>query len=103
MTTFYDAFAASDLAENTSKAMKINNKDILFCKSNDRYFAIDNMCTHQFATLEGGRLRNCFIACPLHGVRFNLETGKPLGQMTNVPVKTYELRIADNGLLQVAL
>ncbi|GAB3114092.1 Rieske 2Fe-2S domain-containing protein [Aestuariicella hydrocarbonica] len=103
MTRYHDAFPAHELEHNSSKALLIDGKNILICNAGGEYYAVDNMCTHQRAELEGGRIRNCFISCPLHGVRFNLETGKPMGQLTNVPLNTYPLQVSDAGMLQVAV
>ncbi|SVB40266.1 uncharacterized protein METZ01_LOCUS193120 [marine metagenome] len=42
--------------------------------------------------MEKGRIKNGYISCPLHGVRFSLETGEPMGgQLTRVAVRTYEV------------
>lgn len=101
MTSYHDTFAAIELENNSNKAITVNGKNILICNSGGDYYAIDNLCTHQRAELEGGRIRNCFISCPLHGVRFNLETGKPMGQMTNIPLTTYPIRVSDTGIIQV--
>ena len=103
MTSYHDTFLASELDDNSNKAISLNGKSILICNSAGDYYAIDNLCTHQRAELEGGRIRNCFISCPLHGVRFNLETGKPMGQMTNIPLVTYPIRVSDEGVIQVEL
>jgi 3-phenylpropionate/trans-cinnamate dioxygenase ferredoxin subunit len=81
----------------------LNGKNILICKANGEFYAVDNQCTHQRAELTGGRIRNCYLACPLHGVRFDLRTGQPLGELTRVPLKTYDVSLADNGNLQLEL
>lgn len=103
MSTSHIIFAASELEDNKNKAVDIDGKDILICKSGGDFFAVDNMCTHQRAELEGGRIRNCFLSCPLHGVRFDLRTGAPKGELTKIPVKTYPISVNDDGNLVVEL
>lgn len=103
MTIFHDVFPASELDDNTSKAITLEGKNILICNAGGELYAVNNICTHQHAELEGGRIRNCFISCPLHGVRFNLETGKPMGQLTNVPLPTYPLEVSEAGMIRVGL
>ncbi|MBT5792046.1 MAG: Rieske 2Fe-2S domain-containing protein, partial [Gammaproteobacteria bacterium] len=49
----------------------------------------------QNSPLAGGRVRNGFISCPLHGVRFDLRTGEPRGALTRIPVETYAVRDKD--------
>ena len=96
-------FPVTDLPENSSKAVTVDGKNILVCKASGHFYAVDNMCTHQRSELEGGRIRNCFLSCPLHGVRFDLRTGVPKGELTKVPLKTYEITVGDDGNLQIKL
>lgn len=102
-TKLHALFPAAELAENSSKAVTVAGKNILVCKASGNYYAVDNMCTHQRSELQEGRIRNCFLSCPLHGVRFDLRTGVPKGELTKVPLKTYDISIADDGNLQIKL
>ena len=92
---------ATDITDNQTVAVTLNGKKILICKANGDFYAVDNQCTHQRAELTGGRIRNCYLACPLHGVRFDLRTGKPIGELTRVPLKTYAIGLADNGNVKI--
>jgi 3-phenylpropionate/trans-cinnamate dioxygenase ferredoxin subunit len=91
-----------EIAINSSKAFFVSGVDVLVCNARGEFHAIKNLCTHQRAKLEGGRIRNCAISCPLHGVIFNLKTGVPRGQLTNVPVEVFEVRVVD-GQVEVAV
>jgi 3-phenylpropionate/trans-cinnamate dioxygenase ferredoxin subunit len=94
---------AVDISDKQTVPVTLNGKNILICKANGEFYAVDNQCTHQRAELTGGRIRNCYLACPLHGVRFDLRTGQPLGELTRLPLKTYDVSLADNGNLQLEL
>lgn len=94
---------AVDISDKQTVPVTLDGKNILLCKANGEFYAVDNQCTHQRAELTGGRIRNCYLACPLHGVRFDLRTGQPLGELTRVPLKTYDVSLADNGNLQLEL
>ena len=94
---------AVDISDKQTVPVTLNGKNILICKANGEFYAVDNQCTHQRAELTGGRIRNCYLACPLHGVRFDLRTGQPQGELTRVPLKTYDVSLADNGNLQLEL
>src|SRR2546430_3910150 len=39
------------------------------------FHAIQNRCPHEGGALSGGTLDGGDVICPLHGYRFNLETG----------------------------
>ena len=93
---------ADQLAENASQCADIGGINVLLCRSGGEYFAVRNQCTHQDAPLLGGRIRNRMVSCPLHGMRYELATGKPFGQLSHQPLATYPVRIVD-GWLEVAV
>lgn len=102
MTDYQPAFSDLELADNDSRAVIINGTKVLICRAAGELFAVENRCTHQEAELEGGRIRGCFISCPLHGVRFDLRDGTPIGQLTRHALTTYNLRVVD-GMIEVAV
>ena len=101
MTDFQPAFADAELSDNDSRAVTISGQKVLVCRAGGELYAVQNRCTHQEAELEGGRIRGCFISCPLHGVRFDLSDGTPMGQLTREALATYEVRVVD-GMIEVA-
>ncbi len=92
--------AASEIGANESKAFEIGGKNILVCNTSEGFYAVNNICTHQYQPLEGGKIRAYFIFCPLHGQRFNLKNGAPTGQLTDRPLETFSLQI-ENGDIMV--
>ena len=102
VTNFHPALADADLANNDSRAVTLNGSKVLICRAGGELYAVENRCTHQEAELEGGRIRGCFISCPLHGVRFDLRDGSPMGQLTREALPTYEVRVVD-GVIEVAV
>jgi nitrite reductase/ring-hydroxylating ferredoxin subunit len=59
------------------------------------FYAIDDTCTHQDASLADGWLEGCMIECPLHASCFDLRTGHPTGPPAKIPVRTHEVVIQD--------
>lgn len=103
MTNVYTrTITAASLAENSSQCVDIDGTSVLLCRSGGEYFAVKNQCTHQDAPLLGGRVRNRMVSCPLHGMRYELATGKPFGQLSHVPLATYPVRIVD-GFIEIAV
>ena len=43
-----------------------------------RFYCIDDVCTHDGGPLGEGELDGCQIACPRHGARFDLRSGKAM-------------------------
>lgn len=56
-------------------------------------YAIDNTCPHQRASLAAGILEGEFVACPVHGWKWNLITGQAFHpydpQISCYEVRTY--------------
>ena len=78
------------------KALKINDTWVLVCNTKDRLFAVSGICSHQAKPLFNGRVRNCKITCPVHGARFDLETGAALDLPATTPIPVYEVRVTDD-------
>lgn len=102
MENFQAVFPAEELAPNASRAVELDGVNVLVCHAGGEFYAVINECTHQASALEGGRIRNCFISCPLHGARFDLRDGSTKGQLTQVPLKTFPVRVVD-GQVEVAV
>jgi 3-phenylpropionate/trans-cinnamate dioxygenase ferredoxin subunit len=59
------------------------------------FYAIDDTCTHQDASLSDGWLEGCFVECPLHAAMFDLRTGMPTCLPAKNPVRTYAVLVED--------
>jgi len=84
------------------KVVDVNGTEIIVCNSKDKIFAVRNLCSHAHETLECGRVRNGWISCPVHGARFDLETGDPKNPPATLPIDTFEVRI-DGDTIEVAV
>ncbi|MBK1787656.1 bifunctional 3-phenylpropionate/cinnamic acid dioxygenase ferredoxin subunit [Prauserella cavernicola] len=60
------------------------------------FYAIDDTCTHQDASLSDGWLEGCAVECPLHAACFDLRTGRPSGPPARKPVRTHEVVLVDD-------
>ncbi len=77
-----------------------DGKKILIAKAGNQVFATDRICTHADADLSTGFLNEDekTVTCPLHLSIFKLEDGVPQNLPATVPVKTYKVKIQDNGI-----
>ena len=64
-------------------------------------FAIDNLCPHTGAALEGGFVRDATITCAAHGFRFDLGSGRCVSQRRRPtpPLTRMRAWIADGRVL----
>lgn len=65
------------------------------------FYAIDNICTHAYAELCDGMIFGDRIQCPLHGAQFNIRTGAAETPPAYEPLKTYPVRILNDGSIQI--
>ncbi|HKX35729.1 MAG TPA: non-heme iron oxygenase ferredoxin subunit [Rhizorhapis sp.] len=99
---FHRAIRSEELAAEDGVAVELEGKTVLICQSKGEYFAVENRCSHAEEKLECGRIRRGSIACPMHGARFDLASGRPLNPPATEPIKTYAVRLLD-GWIEVAL
>lgn len=99
---FHPTVAVDAVAPDSSLEVTVEGISILICNSDGKQFAVQNRCPHQGRPLAGGRVRRGTIACPLHGMRFELGSGKPLGQLTPTPLRIFPTRLID-GVIEVAI
>jgi nitrite reductase/ring-hydroxylating ferredoxin subunit len=64
-----------------------------------KVFAVDDMCSHEDASLSKGSLHSECVKCPLHGSRFDLRTGEALDEPAEDPIRTYPVKIVGNDIL----
>jgi len=91
-------FTKDDFNENNMLEVIHENHSYLVAKVDKEYFAVDNMCSHENSELILGCLKDKTIKCSLHGSYFDLETGKPLNEPADEPIKTYPTVIKDNNI-----
>jgi len=91
--TFVAVAKLDEVAPGTKKVVTVNGTEIILCNTLDRVFAVKNLCSHAYEKIDCGRMKNGWIACPVHGARFDLETGDPINPPAVMPIETYEVRI----------
>lgn len=92
--TFVAVAKLEDVPPGAKLLVQVDGKGVLLCHSKDRIFAVENVCSHADEPLDCGRMRAGWIACPIHGARFDLETGAAMNPPATQPIRTYEVRIS---------
>jgi 3-phenylpropionate/trans-cinnamate dioxygenase ferredoxin subunit len=64
-----------------------------------RYFAIEDVCSHDESPLGEGEVNGTHIECPRHGALFDLETGKALTLPAVVDIPAYPVRVEGDEVL----
>lgn len=73
--------------------------DIAVVFSEGRYYAIDNTCTHEKASLAEGWIEAGCVECPLHSANFRLSDGAVLSLPAPTGVATHTITVEGDDLL----
>jgi 3-phenylpropionate/trans-cinnamate dioxygenase ferredoxin subunit len=70
----------TELPANKMILVVAGGKDVLLANVDGSYYAIANKCTHRGGSLAKGTLEGGIVTCPKHGSRFDVKTGKAVGE-----------------------
>jgi nitrite reductase/ring-hydroxylating ferredoxin subunit len=70
-----------------------DGEKIAIFKLEDGYYAIQDRCSHEEASLAEGEIDDDQIECPLHGALFDIRTGKNLSLPAVLHVKSYPVKV----------
>ena len=65
----------------------------LFRDDDGTYYALDDTCSHEDASLADGWIEAGEVECPLHATRFCLADGQPMCLPATRPVRTHRVEI----------
>lgn len=87
--------ARDRLIDNKPQLLILNGKRICLVQRLGKFYAVQDMCTHNSESLSKGGLNYLGeIVCPLHGYRFSLSTGRESSErsrdLETFPVKEDE-------------
>ncbi len=64
----------SEVTDDEPKAVQVGANYIALFKVDGTYYATDDVCTHEFASLSEGFVDGDVIECPLHAGQFHIPT-----------------------------
>lgn len=98
-TMFIKAASARAIQPGTMQRVDLDGNRILIANVDGRYYAVDDTCSHEDASLSTGSLKGEFVKCPLHGSRFNVCTGEAMEEPARDSLRTYAVRVEGDDLL----
>lgn len=100
MTDGIRVAAVDDIREGEGLAISSEitgtEDDIAILRDTDgSCWALNDTCTHAFASLAEGWVEDGYVECPVHASRFNLRTGKVLGLPATVDTVAHRVEVRD--------
>src|SRR6186997_459516 len=99
MSDFVRVAKTTDLADPGQILAEVDERIVVLMKVGGEFFCLDDVCTHDGGPLSEGRLDDHTIACPRHGAKFDIRTGKALTMPATVDTAAHEVKIEGEDIL----
>ncbi|MDQ1487165.1 MAG: 3-phenylpropionate/trans-cinnamate dioxygenase ferredoxin component [Actinomycetota bacterium] len=95
MTGYVSVCTLADLPANGALIrVDIDGEPVVIVRSDaTEVYAISDTCSHAEVALSDGDVDGRTIECWLHGSRFDLRTGAPIGLPATKPVPVYDIKL----------
>ncbi len=99
MSEFVRVARADEVAPGTMKRVIVDGHAVVLVNVGGEFFAIDDTCSHEEASLSKGTLSGEVVVCPKHGARFHVKSGRVLALPAVRSVAVYPVRVEDGDVL----
>jgi 3-phenylpropionate/trans-cinnamate dioxygenase ferredoxin subunit len=99
VSEFVRVASVDDLPPGSARRVEVNGYRVAVFNVKGTIYAVDDTCTHEEASLAEGAVSGEIVACPKHGSRFHLPTGRVLSLPAVRPVNTYEVKVEGGDVL----
>lgn len=96
------AMAEDEIAEGEMQVFEVDGDPRILTRLDGCIYALDGICTHEYAELIDGEIDEGCIYCPLHGSGFDIRTGKVMNLPAVVALPVYQVEVID-GKVYVSL
>jgi nitrite reductase/ring-hydroxylating ferredoxin subunit len=103
MGTFVKVAKVADIPPETARCVEVEGRRIGLFNLGGVIHAVDDTCPHADASLSEGEIVGTEVSCPLHFATFDLETGACTGPPADDDLRTYTVRVTDDGDVEVAV
>lgn len=71
----------------------------IFHAEDGNFYALDDKCTHETASLADGWIEGTEVECPVHSAKFCLKSGTALCMPATIAARTHKVEISGNDVL----
>ena len=95
---FIEIARVDEISNGERLFFAIDNESIVLFNIGGQYYAIADICSHDGGPLGDGDVDGLEVACPRHGARFDIRTGKALSLPAIVDIPAYPIRIVGDAI-----
>lgn len=99
---WHDVAPEGEFDLDVPKVVQVGDDRIAVFRLDDGFYAISDVCTHEYALLSEGFCGEGKIECPLHQACFDIRSGKALDEPAEIDLATYPTRV-EGGVVQFEL
>ena len=99
MPDFVRVAKIGDIPDPGKQLFEVNERMVVVFQVAGEYYCLDDVCTHDGGPLGEGILSDCTIACPRHGAKFDIRTGKALTMPATEDTVAHETKVEGDDLL----
>lgn len=99
MTDFVAVCKVSELPDPGKMVVEVGDRLVALFHVSGTFWAIDDVCTHDGGPLADGELEDHTIACPRHGAKFDIRTGKALTMPATRDTVAHEVMVEGDEVL----
>jgi nitrite reductase/ring-hydroxylating ferredoxin subunit len=78
--------------------VEVDDEPVCVINLEGELFALNDLCTHEDASLADGTIDGDVIECPMHGGSFYIRTGEPASFPVAVATEKYAVRIEGDSI-----
>jgi nitrite reductase/ring-hydroxylating ferredoxin subunit len=98
MGEFVKAASTGEVAPGHSHLVVLKGKEIVLFNIEGKFFALDNLCTHEEGPLSEGEIEGHEVTCPWHGAKFDIRTGEVLCDPAYEAVGRHNVRVTGSDI-----
>ena len=99
MSDFQAVAKVSEIPDPGKQVVEVDDRVIALFHVGGKFYALDDVCTHDGGPLAEGCLEGFQIACPRHGAKFDIRYGKALTLPATRGTTAHEVKISGEDVL----
>ncbi|HEV2972398.1 MAG TPA: non-heme iron oxygenase ferredoxin subunit [Pirellulales bacterium] len=93
MSDFVRVASTFELSDPGRMLVEVDDRMIALFHVGGKFYAIDDVCTHDGGPLAEGELEGFAIACPRHGAKFDIRDGRVLSMPATQSTVAHEVKV----------
>ena len=98
MAEFVKVASVEDIPEGKMKSVRAGHTKVVVCHLKDGFFAVADECSHDYAPISTGQVKDDEIVCPRHGAKFDIRTGAVKAPPAVTGIDIFETKVEEGNI-----